>query len=297
MPEPYPGLAGCFVALVTPMMKDGSIDRQAHRELIEWHIEAGTDGIVSVGTTGESPTVTTDEQGQIIADAVKFAAGRVPIIAGTGANSTAEAVALTKIACAHGASCCLSVVPYYNRPPQEGLLAHFRAIAEVATKPIILYNVPNRTSCDLADDTVIALASHPRIVGIKDATGYLDRLRRQQDAIGDNFTWFSGDDGSCMEYTLAGGHGVISVSANIAPKPMAAMIKAALAGNRTEAARLHKQVSSFTDLQGIQANPIPVKWALHATGRIGPGIRLPLVPLAAKHRPAVEAAADRAAAV
>lgn len=283
---------GSFVALVTPMAADGSIEWDRLDELVDWHVESGTHGIVAVGTTGESPTLSMVEHLEVVARTVARAAGRTVVIAGTGANSTAEAIELTKGAAAAGADACLSVVPYYNKPPQHGLKGHFGAIADEASVPVILYNVPSRTVVDLADDTLAELAQHPRIVGVKDATGDLDRLKAQQEMIADpEFSYLSGDDATACAYVLAGGHGVISVTANVAPQQTAKLVASALANDRDAALAEDAKLQPFCAAQGVEANPIPVKWALGATGRIGPGIRSPLAPLSKQLRPQVEAAA------
>lgn len=288
-----PQFAGSIVALVTPMHPNGEIDWEALQQLIDWHIEAGSDGIVAVGTTGESPTLDMDEHAKVIADIIKHSAGRIPVIAGTGGNSTAEAIQLTQQACADGADACLSVVPYYNKPTQQGLIEHFTAIADVASKPILLYNVPTRTITDLADTTVAELAQHSRIGGVKDATGNLARLKWQLANIDvEDFCFLSGDDSTCRSYVTAGGHGTISVTANVAPKMMHDMIAAARTG-AAQAATIDAELADFHQVQGVVANPMPVKWALHDTGRIGAGIRLPLTPLPAAHHASVRAAVSK----
>lgn len=286
-----PCFSGSLVALVTPMDDTGAIDWNCLRQLVDWHVAAGTDGIVAVGTTGESPTLDMDEHELVIATIIKHVGGRLPVVAGTGANSTTEAIRLTKQACSDGADACLSVVPYYNKPTQEGLLRHFTAIADAATKPLILYNVPARTITDLADESLVELARHPRIVGIKDATGNLERLQWQREHIGADFTYLTGDDATSMDYVLSGGHGAISVTANIAPTMTHQMLTAARTGS-SDATALNNKLAEFNRLQGIVANPIPVKWALHDRGRVGPGIRLPLTPLPAAHHAAVRDAIE-----
>ena len=287
-------LEGCIVAAVTPMKKSGAIDYSAYRRLVNWFIDQGVNGICAVGTTGESPTLEPREHSNFIAKTVKFVDGRVPVVAGTGANSTAEAVSLTRTACMDGADYCLSVVPYYNRPPQDGLRRHFEKIADKSSKPIILYNVPGRTVADLADETVGMLAQHPRIAGIKDATGNICRAVKIRELADENFILLSGDDASSRIFMQNGGNGVISVIANIAPAAMSRMIRLAGCGDWRGAARIDRKLAAFNRLQGVQANPIPVKWALHALGRIDAGVRLPLVPLDAAYRSMVVKAARQA---
>ena len=280
--------SGSIVALVTPMQEDGSIDWNCLGKLIEWHIESGTNAIVAVGTTGESPTLDFDEHRKFTAKVIELSDGRITVIAGTGANSTKEAIELTRNACADGADGCLSVVPYYNKPPQEGLARHFEAVADESNKPIIVYNVPGRTIADLSDATLARLAKHPMICGVKDATGNIDRLKNQMSMIdSEGFCYLSGDDPSALDYMLAGGHGVISVAANIAPKMFSEMVFFARDGKKDEAQKLMDALSAFIALEAIDANPIPVKWAMHKAGKIGPGIRLPLVPLSESHQDAV----------
>lgn len=285
-----PQFSGSIVALVTPMHPDGAIDWESLAQLVAWHIDAGTRAIVAVGTTGESPTLTMAEHTAVIAKVIEYAAGKIPVIAGTGANSTAEAIELTVQACTDGAAACLVVVPYYNKPTQQGLYEHFVAVADAATKPVIVYNVPSRTITDLADTTLARLAAHDNILGIKDATGDLARLAWQQANINrPDFCYLSGDDATCAAYVAGGGHGVISVTSNVAPKIMATMI-AATASSDPQATELNAQVAPFHQVQGLESNPIPVKWALHKQGRIGTGIRLPLTPLAAEYHEQVQAA-------
>lgn len=272
---------GSLVAIVTPMSSDGALDLDALRRLIDWHIAEGSDGIVIVGTTGESPTVSYDEHCLLIRTTVEQAAGRVPVIAGTGANSTAEAIELTECARAAGALAGLSVVPYYNKPTQEGLYQHFRKIAETVDLPLILYNVPGRTITDLSNDTALRLADVPGVAGIKDATGSLERaadLRRR--APGD-FVLYTGDDATALPFMLMGGHGVISVTANVAPKLMHEMCVAAFAGNLARARELNDALLPLHSKLFVEANPIPVKWACAELGLISPALRLPLTPLSA----------------
>lgn len=285
---------GSYVALVTPMHSDGSIDWVAYTRLIDWHIEAGTHGLVVVGTTGESPTVDIAEHSALIQKAVEHAQGRIPIIAGTGANSTREAIDLTQFAKDVGASAGLSVVPYYNKPGQEGLYQHFKAIAEAVELPLILYNVPGRTIADLSNDTAIRLAQVPNIVGIKDATGDLGRGIDLLYRAPKEFSILSGDDASSLALLLCGGHGVISVTGNVAPAALARMCEAALNGDAQTAHDINRALMPLHQKLFVEANPIPVKWALYRQGKIGLGIRLPLVPLSETWYPIVEAAIESA---
>ncbi|SCC92853.1 dihydrodipicolinate synthase [Thiomonas sp. X19] len=282
-------ITGSIVALVTPMGDDGSVDFDALRKLIDWHIAEGTDCIGVVGTTGESPTVSVKEQRDIIRVAVEHAAGRVPIMAGAGANSTAEAIELTRFCKDVGADCTLQVVPYYNKPTQEGIYRHFRAIAEAVDIPMVLYNVPGRTVADMLAETVLRLAEVPNIVGIKEATGNIDRalqiLRRRPQG----FAVYSGDDPTAVALMLLGGQGNVSVTANVAPRSMHALCMAAIAGHASEAAQLHFKLMELNRLLFIEPNPIPVKWALAAMGKMGGSLRLPLTPLSS-HQDALRAA-------
>ena len=274
-------LQGSLVAIVTPMNDDGGLDLDAFRRLIDWHIREGTDGIVVVGTTGESPTVDFEEHHLLIKLAVEHSAKRVPVIAGTGANSTREAIELALYARKVGADMSLSVVPYYNKPTQEGLYRHFRAIAESTDIPHIVYNVPGRTVADLQNDTMLRLAQIPNIVGIKDATANLERgsdlLRRKPR----DFLVFSGDDATGLALMLLGGHGVISVTANVTPRMMHEMCAAALAGDVARAREANNRLLGLHRHLFCEANPIPVKWAVQQMGLIKGGIRLPLTPLSA----------------
>ena len=272
-------IEGSIVALVTPMHPDGSLDLDAYRRLIDWHVAEGTDAIVAVGTTGESPTVSVDEHCALIRIAVEQAAGRIPIIAGAGGNATAEAIELTRYAKSVGADAVLSVVPYYNKPTQEGLYRHFAAIAEAVDVPLIVYNVPGRTVADLANDTVVRLAAVPGIVGIKDATGDIGRGIALIAAGPSRFAVYSGDDASAVALMLMGGPGSISVSANVAPRALPELCKAAIAGDARAAREWHLKTLSLHRMQGIEPNPIPTKWALQQMGLVDAGIRLPLVPL------------------
>lgn len=274
---------GSFVALVTPMLPDGSLDLPRMRALIDWHVQEGTQAIVMVGTTGESPTVDMEEHCRIIATAVEQAAGRVPIIAGTGANSTAEAVELTQCAKQAGAVAGLSVAPYYNKPTQEGLYRHFKTIAEAVDLPLILYNVPGRTVADISNDTTLRLAQIPGVIGIKDATGNMERGSDLIKRAPASFSVYSGDDASTLALLLLGGKGTISVTANVAPGLMSEMCGAALAGDLARAREINFRLLGLHQKLFVEANPIPVKWALLEMGRIEGGIRLPLVPLSAAH--------------
>ena len=284
-------LTGSVVAIVTPMQPDGSLDLPALGRLIDFHVANGTAGIVVVGTTGESPTVDYDEHCLLIRTAVEKVAGRVPVIAGTGANSTREAIELTEYARSVGVAACLSVVPYYNKPTQEGLYRHFRAIAEQVDVPLVLYNVPGRTVADLGTDTVLRLAEVPGIVGIKDATSdmtrHIELIRRLQ---GRAFAMFSGNDDTALPYVLLGGHGVISVTANVAPRLMADMCRAALAGDIRAARAFNDRLMPLNTRLFVEANPIPVKWALAEMGLIQPALRPPLSPLSAQQHETVRAA-------
>ena len=272
-------ITGSLVAIVTPMLDDGSLDYPRLRSLIDWHVAEGSDGIVIVGTTGESPTVDVDEHCELIRVAVKHAAGRLPVVAGTGANSTAEGVELARFAEQAGAAAHLSVVPYYNRPAQEGLYRHFRTIAESVELPLILYNVPGRTVADLANDTVLRLAEVPNIVGLKDATGNLDRACDLIERVPAGFALYSGDDMSCAAFLMLGGHGTISVTANVAPRAMHALCVAAAAGDMRALRAVNAPLTGLHRDLFCEANPIPVKWAVARMGLIGDGIRLPLTQL------------------
>jgi 4-hydroxy-tetrahydrodipicolinate synthase len=263
------------------MSEDGALDLDALRRLVDWHVAEGTDGIVVVGTTGESPTVSFDEHCTLIRATVEQVAGRVPVIAGTGANSTAEAIELTECAKRAGAQAGLSVVPYYNKPTQEGLYRHYRKIAETVDLPLILYNVPGRTVADLTNDTALRLADVPGIVGIKDATGSMERAADLLRRAPKDFALYSGDDASAMPFILLGGHGVISVTANVAPRLMHEMCEAAFAGNLARARELNNVLLPLHGKLFVEANPIPVKWACAELGLIPAGLRLPLTPLSA----------------
>jgi 4-hydroxy-tetrahydrodipicolinate synthase len=283
-------IKGSIVAIVTPMHEDGSLDLAAFRALIDFHIAEGTDAIVVVGTTGESPTVNVEEHGLLITEAVKHAAKRIPIIAGTGANSTREAIELAAFAKKAGADASLSVVPYYNKPTQEGLYQHFKAIAEAVDMPHILYNVPGRTGADMSNDTVLRLAQIRNIVGIKDATGGIERGSDLLQRAPKDFAIYSGDDASTLALMLLGAHGTISVTANVAPKLMHEMCAAALNGEVAKAREINFRLLGLHRNLFVEANPIPVKWALAHMGLMEPGIRLPLTPLSSEYHERVHRA-------
>ena len=278
---------GSMVALVTPMRADGALDYAALQRLVEWHIAEGTDVIVAVGTTGESATLDVHEHLEVVQRTVEYVAGRVPVIAGTGANSTREAIELSSQAVSLGVDGCLLVTPYYNKPTQEGLYRHYMAIAEAVPAPLVLYNVPGRTACDMLPVTVERLANVSNIVGIKEASGSLTRTQELLDRLAGRIEVYSGDDAIAREVMLQGGRGVISVTANIAPRAMAAMCKAALAGNATVAAELDAPLAGLHEKLFIESNPIPAKFALHVMGMIEEGIRLPLTWLSKEHNAAV----------
>lgn len=281
---------GSLVALVTPMTREGVVDFGCLERLVDWHIAEGTDGLVIAGTTGESATLTRAEHIEVIRVAAARAAGRVPVIAGTGSNSTAQTIDLSQAVGRLPIEAYLVVVPYYNKPTQEGMYRHFCAVADAVDKPVMLYNVPARTVADLQPATVARLAKHPGIFGIKEATGDLARVTRIRELAGDAFALYSGDDASAREFMVLGGQGVVSVTANVAPAGMAGMCRAVLAGQAGEAARLDEPLSRLHRDLFVEANPIPVKWALERMGRIPAGIRLPLTPLSAEAQPVVEAA-------
>ena len=287
-------ITGSLVALVTPMHANGEIDWSALKSLVEWHIAEGTHGIVAVGTTGESATLTVDEHCAVIKSVIETVNGRIPVIAGTGANSTREAIELTRLAKEAGADACLLVTPYYNKPTQEGLYQHYKAVAEAVAIPQILYNVPGRTGVDMLNSTVARLAGIPNIVGIKDATGDLVRGQELLNLVGDKMAVYSGDDGTAYELILMGAKGNISVTANVAPKVMSAVCEAALAGNAALAKALNEPLTALHNDLFVESNPIPVKWALVHMGRMESGIRLPLTPLAESCHDIVRAALQRA---
>lgn len=290
-------IKGSIVAIVTPMQEDGSLDLDAFRALIDFHVAAGTDAIVVVGTTGESPTVDVAEHEQLIAVAVQHAAGRLPIIAGTGANSTREAIELARFAHEVGADASLSVVPYYNKPTQEGMYRHFKAIAEAVDMPHILYNVPGRTGADMSNDTVLRLAQIPNIIGIKDATGGIERGSELLQRAPRDFAVYSGDDASTLALMLLGAAGTISVTANVAPRLMHEMCVAALSGDVATAREINFRLLGLHRRLFIEANPIPVKWALARMGKIRNVLRLPLTPLSEQAQPVVEEAMRQAGVI
>ena len=281
-------ISASIVALITPMHEDGSIDYSALRRLIDWHIEQGTDCIGVVGTTGESPTVSVEEHCEIIRVSVEQAAGRVPIMAGCGANSTKEAIELTRFAKQVGADCQLQVVPYYNKPTQEGQYQHFRTIAEAVDLPMVLYNVPGRTVADMQHDTVMRLAQIDGIIGIKEATGNIERAQWLIHEAPKGFSVYSGDDGTAVALMLCGGHGNVSVTANIAPKLMHEMCVAAIAGHAQQAMSIQRQLLSLHKNMFTESNPIPVKLAAQRMGLCGPTLRLPMTPLSSHLQPALE---------
>lgn len=287
-------ITGSLVALVTPMFEDGSVDFDSLRKLVDFHVEAKTDAIISVGTSGESATLDIPEQLEVIDKTVGFAAGRIPIIAGTGGNSTSEALELTEKAAAHDIHGCLLVVPYYNKPTQEGLYQHFRYIAERVDVPQILYNVPGRTSLDMQNDTVARLSEIKNIVGIKDATGDISRVPDFLARCGNDFALYSGDDATTLEFIKAGGHGCISVTANIAPAKMHQMCAAALEGDYDTADRLNDELDGLHRELFAESNPIPAKWAVSKLGLMPDGIRLPLTKFSAHYHRQLEVAMERA---
>lgn len=287
-------ITGSLVAIVTPMLEDGQLDLERFRSLIDFHVAEGTDGIVVVGTTGESPTVDFDEHKELIKVAVDHAKGRIPIIAGTGGNSTVEAIELTESAKKAGAQACLSVVPYYNKPTQEGLYRHFRKIAETVDIPVILYNVPGRTVADLGNDTTIRLSELPGIIGIKDATASMERGTDLIKRAPKDFAIYSGEDAAALALILLGGQGVISVTANVAPRLMHEMCAAALRGDVAIARGINLRLLSLHQKLFVEANPIPVKWALHEMGLIKAGIRLPMTPMSERFQGTVSEALQEA---
>ncbi len=287
-------LTGSLVALVTPMFEDGQVDFESLKRLVDFHIDNGTDGIVAVGTTGESATLGVEEHIKVVEAVARHAAGRVTVVAGTGANSTAEAIELAQLAKQAGASHSLSVVPYYNKPTQEGIYQHYRTIAEAVDIPLIMYNVPGRTVADMSNDTALRLAQIDNIVGLKDATGDIGRacdlvLRAPAD-----FALYSGDDATGMAFMLCGGHGVISVTANVAPALMSQLCKAARSGNTTGARAINDQLQGLHKQLFCEPNPIPAKWALHRLGLMPAGLRLPLTPLSQGSVAIIEAAMKQA---
>lgn len=283
-------ITGSIVALVTPMHADGTVAWESLEQLIEFHIDNGTAAIGAVGTTGEASTLDMKEHEEVIRFTVDKCAGRIPVIAGTGGNSTREAMHLTRAAKAAGADACLLVTPYYNKPTQEGLYLHYRTIAENVDIPQILYNVPGRTACDMQPETALRLAQVPNIIGIKEATGNLDRARFLVENAPDDFAIYSGDDATAMELMLLGGHGDISVTANVSPKAMSSLCAAAMSGDRELATRLNDMLMPLHTKLFVESNPIPVKWALHTMGLIPEGMRLPLTWLSEPHHETVRQA-------
>ncbi|ENV04438.1 MULTISPECIES: 4-hydroxy-tetrahydrodipicolinate synthase [Acinetobacter] len=277
-------IQGSIVAIVTPMLKDGGVDWKGLEKLVEWHIEQGTNSIVAVGTTGEASTLSMEEHTQVIKEIIRVANKRIPIIAGTGANSTREAIELTKAAKDLGADAALLVTPYYNKPTQEGLFQHYKAIAEAVELPLILYNVPGRTGVDLANDTAVRLAEISNIVGIKDATGDVPRGKALIEALNGKMAVYSGDDETAWELMLLGADGNISVTANVAPKAMSEVCAVAIAKDEQQAKTINNKIANLHNILFCESNPIPVKWALHEMGLIDTGIRLPLTPLAEQYR-------------
>ncbi len=290
-------IQGSIVALVTPMKLDGTIDFDSLDKLVEFHVEQGTDALVAVGTTGESATLDEQEHCAVIQRVVEQVNGRIPVIAGTGANSTSEAVALTGKAKQLGVDACLLVTPYYNKPTQEGLFQHFKKIAEAVDVPQILYNVPSRTACDMLPETIARLAEIDNIVGVKEATGELQRVRQIRQLCGADFALYTGDDASSLEFCLLGGNGSITVSGNVAPKLVHEMIAAAMAGDQEKAQQLDARLTALHAALFVQSNPIPVKWAVSEMGLMENGIRLPLTALEASFQPAVRAAMQQAGVV
>ena len=283
-------ITGSIVALVTPMHDDGAIDFDALRRVIDWHVAEGTQCIGVVGTTGESPTLSVEEHCEVVRVSVEHARGRIPVMAGTGANSTAEAIELSRFALKVGADCSLSVVPYYNRPSQEGIYRHFKAIAEAVDIPMVLYNVPSRTVADMQVDTTLRLAQVPGVIGIKEASGDIARACELLRGAPDGFSIYSGDDGTAVALMLLGGHGNVSVTANVAPRAMQALCTAALAGDARAAARAQLKLMALHRALFVEPSPAPTKWAMHRLGRSGAGLRLPIVPLSEGGQAMVEAA-------
>jgi len=281
---------GSLVAVVTPMGENGQIDYECLGRLVDWHVAAGTAGIVIAGTTGESATLSKKEHAEVITNCVEIAAGRLPVIAGTGSNSTRQTIELSVEVGKSAIAGYLMVTPYYNKPTQEGLYQHFRAIADAVAHPVMLYNVPGRTAVDMLPETVARLSAHPRIFGIKEATGDISRVGQILDLAAPEFRLYSGDDATAREFMLAGGHGVVSVTSNVAPEAMAQMCAAALSGDADTAARTDAALADLHRDLFVESNPIPVKWALERMDRIPGGIRLPLTRLSAEHESVVAAA-------
>ena len=288
---------GSMVAMATPMLDDGTVDTAALADLVEFHVESGTDAIVAVGTTGESSTLTVPEHASVVKQVVTLVNKRIPVIAGTGANATAEAIELTKHAKEAGADACLLVTPYYNKPTQEGLYQHYTAVAKAVSIPQILYNVPGRTALDMQPETTARLSAIANIIGIKEAYGEVSRIKALLDVCEPGFMIVTGDDSTAMESILAGAHGDISVTANVVPREMHEMCKAARAGDRATAEAIEARISDLHSVLFLESNPIPVKWALNQMGRMGSGIRLPLTPLAAEFEAPVRTALEKAGAL
>ncbi|MFK8081208.1 MAG: 4-hydroxy-tetrahydrodipicolinate synthase [Granulosicoccus sp.] len=288
---------GSMVALVTPMLDDGSVDDAGLADLVEFHVEAGTDAIVAVGTTGESATLTVSEHATVIKRVIELVSKRIPVIAGTGANATAEAIELTHHAMQAGADACLLVTPYYNKPTQKGLYTHFKAVADAVPVPQILYNVPGRTALDMSPETSAQLSTISNIIGIKEAYGTVERISQLVEQCEDGFMIVTGDDATAMESMLAGAHGDISVSANVVPAQMHQMCMAAIEGDRAKAQAIEDRISDLHTVLFQESNPIPVKWALHAMGKIGAGIRLPLTVLDDQYHESVKSALVKAGAL
>ncbi|ENV47254.1 dihydrodipicolinate synthase [Acinetobacter brisouii CIP 110357] len=284
MTQQAQNIQGSIVALVTPMFEDGSVDWKSLEKLVEWHVEQGTNAIVAVGTTGEPSTLSMSEHTQVIKEIIRVVNKRIPVIAGTGANSTHEAIELTQEAQTLGADAALLVTPYYNKPTQEGLYQHFKVIAETVDLPIIVYNVPGRTGVDMLNETVLRLADIPNIIAVKDATGNTERGKELIDALKGRMSVFSGDDATAAELIRLGAQGNISVTANVVPKLMSELCAAALQGNQEVAEQINNKIANLNNILFCESNPIPVKWALHEMGKIGSGIRLPLTPLAEQYR-------------
>lgn len=289
--------SGSMAALITPMTDDGALDYAALEKLVEFHIDSGTDALVVAGTTGESPTLEHDEHIELIERSCEIAAGRIPIVAGTGSNSTAQTLELSRAVDRLPVAGLMIVTPYYNKPTQEGMFRHFSAVADAVSRPIILYNVPSRTGVDLKPATVGRLAAHQNIVAIKEATGELDRIETLREACGSEFSLLSGDDATAAEFMLRGGQGVISVTANVAPRPMRELCDAARAGDRATAERIDASLRALHRDLFVESNPIPVKWAVQEMGLVGPGIRLPLTPLSPAYHDTVRAAMAAAGAL
>ena len=287
-------MRGSLVALVTPMNADGAVDYPAVDRLIDWHVGAGTSALVVAGTTGEAATLTHEEHADLICHAAGQAGGRIPVVAGTGSNSTAQTIALSVAVSSAEIAAYLVVTPYYNKPTQEGMFRHFTAIADAVEQPLILYNVPGRTGVDLLPETVGRLAGHPRIEACKEATGEVERVGRLRQLCGEEFALYSGDDATARAFMLAGGHGVISVTSNVAPEQMARMSTAALAGDKASAELLDAPLTALHDALFVESNPIPVKWALNQMNRIKTGIRLPLTWLSEPHQERLESAMAQA---